>query len=218
MLDQPSSLAATFNRAPISVYSPRTASKPRSSTPRRADVPPTPHKDLDALVDRDALPRRSRLHESHRRRIRPLTHPLDSKNELYISTYPAWFPRETKSIPFLYKALRTPDSVYFEVFVREIGTTGGKNPNVDSIRIHSFSYGFPGQDSVAALTDYPSKFWQQGDPKNDARTRKAVMHSEGWYLRLKMHMTLNGQEHRIDEVIHANTRTIYRPLILEVLR
>src|SRR5690606_23685159 len=136
----------------------------------------------------------------------PLTRPLDSKNELHISTYPAWFPRETKSVPFLYRALRTSDSVFFEVFVREAGKAGGRNPNVDSILIHSFSYGFPGQDSVVAITDYRENFWQQGDPKNDARIRKAVMHSEGWYLQLRMHMTLNGQEYRIDEVVHANTR------------
>jgi hypothetical protein len=148
----------------------------------------------------------------------PLTRPLDSKNELHISTYPAWFPRETKSVPFLYKALHTSDSVFFQVFIREAGTRGGKNPNVESIRIHSFSYGFPGQDSIVALTDYPQNFWQQGDPNNDARTGKSVLHSEGWYLRLNLHLTLNGQEHRIDEVVHANTRTSYRPLFLEAFR
>ena len=50
----------------------------------------------------------------------PFIRNLDGKNELYISTYPSDFPRETASIPFMYKKLRSPESVYFQVFIEPI--------------------------------------------------------------------------------------------------
>ena len=56
----------------------------------------------------------------------PLTPELDGKSELHISTYPSGFPGETSSIPFLYKALRTPESVYFQVFVRDAEKKSGR--------------------------------------------------------------------------------------------
>ena len=51
----------------------------------------------------------------------PITLPVDHGNELHISTYSADFPDQEAHIPFLYRRFRTPDQVYFQVFVREKG-------------------------------------------------------------------------------------------------
>lgn len=70
----------------------------------------------------------------------PFVYDIDGKNELSISTYPAWFAKDLFSIPFVYKQRETHDKLYFQVYIRDINKKSGKNPNVESIRIHSFSY------------------------------------------------------------------------------
>lgn len=146
-----------------------------------------------------------------------LTQKLDDKNELQVSTYPNGFPRETSSIPFVYKALRTPDTVNFQVFVRQIGKNG-PNPYIEEIVIHSVSYAFPGQSPVVLLEDYPDNFWMQGNPRYDASGVPAVRHSEGWYLLLHVDMTVNGVRYDISEQVHARERRSTLPLILYALQ
>jgi len=58
----------------------------------------------------------------------PVTRYLDGLNERHISTYPAGFPSKTRSIPFLYEELRTPEAVFFQVFVRDGEVKSGPNP------------------------------------------------------------------------------------------
>lgn len=147
----------------------------------------------------------------------PLTRSLDGKNELHISTYPSGFPRETASIPFLYKALRTPDSVYFQVFVRDAGEKSGPNPNIHSIHIRSFTYQFPGQEPVNLISDYDHYFWMQGSPKYHPGGSAPVPFNEHWRLRLRMDLSVNGEDYRIDEQVEAAERRNIRPLILYAL-
>ena len=138
-------------------------------------------------------------------------------NELHISTYPAGFPRVTNSIPFLYKALKTPDEVYFQVFVRDKSVGAGPNPHIESINIESFSYQFPGQEPVVLLSDYGDNFWMQGSPRYDSEETAAVPFNDYWYLQVRIDLTVNGQSYSIDERIDANTRKTLRPLILHGL-
>lgn len=147
----------------------------------------------------------------------PLTRSLDSKNELHISTYPAGFPRETASIPFLYKALRSPEAVYFQVFVRDADKKAGPNPNIKSIHIRSFTYQFPGQDPVKLISDYRDYFWMQGSPKYNPGRSAPVPFDESWYLRLRIDLTVNGQDYLLDEQVHAAARRNFRPLLLYAL-
>jgi hypothetical protein len=147
----------------------------------------------------------------------PLTLELDGKSELHISTYPSGFPRETSSIPFLYKALRTPESVYFQVFVRDAEKKSGKNPHVESITIHSFTYEFPGQPPVRLIADYGHNFWMQGDPQYNADDHAPVPFDEHWYLRLKIDLTLNGRQYAFDRQVNAAERKNLRPLLLYAL-
>ena len=148
----------------------------------------------------------------------PLTKTLDAGNELRVSTYPAGFPRQTGSIPYLYKSLRTPDRVYFQVFVRAKGTEAGPNPNVESIQINSMSYYFPGQEPTELVSDYDHYFWMQDNPRYDATPAEPVPFDEHWHLRVRIDMTLNGEDFLIDERLDANTERRLRPLIFYALQ
>ena len=147
----------------------------------------------------------------------PLTRSLDGQSELHISTYPAGFPRETSSVPFLYKKLRTPESVYFQVFVRAADKKAGPNPHVESIRIRSFSYQFPGQGPVELLSDYDGHFWMQGNPAYDPGEHVPVPCLENGFLQLKIDLVVNGQNYRFDEQVKAAARRNSLPLLLHVL-
>ena len=148
----------------------------------------------------------------------PLTRALDGKSELHISTYPADIARSVSGVPFLWKEVRSPNSVYFQVFVREAGRTAGKNPHVESITIHSFSYAFPGQAPVELMTDYDRSFWMQGSPEYNPDGDAPVPVHESWYVNVEIDLTLNGQRHRIEDQVHAAKRESLRPLLVEAFR
>ena len=142
---------------------------------------------------------------------------LDGKSELYISTYPSDIARSVSGVPFLWKEVRSPDSVYFEVFVRKVGRMG-RNPHVESITIHSFSYAFPGQAPVQLIADYDQNFWQQGSPKYNPDGDEPVPVHEAWYVNLEIDLTLNGQRYRIKDQVQAVEKESKRPLLLEAFR
>ena len=143
--------------------------------------------------------------------------PLDGKSELHISTYPSDIARSVSSVPFIWKELQSPDSVFFQVFVREVGKAG-RNPHIESIMVHSFSYAFPGQDSVELIADYPQNFWMQGSPEYNPDGSDPVPIHEGWYLNLEIDLTLNGQQFVFNEQVNAAKRERTRPLILHAFR
>lgn len=148
----------------------------------------------------------------------PITLPVDDGNELHISTYPADYPDQEAHIPFLYRRLRTPDLVYFQVFVREKGKEAGPNPNIESIKIRSFSYNFPGQEPTELIADYDDNFWMQGQPNYDPGGSEPIPFDEHWYLHVQLDMNVNGVDYTFDERIDANTRRSLRPLILWALQ
>ncbi|PSN19677.1 hypothetical protein C7271_06010 [filamentous cyanobacterium CCP5] len=148
----------------------------------------------------------------------PITLPIDERNELHISTYPADFPDQEAHIPFLYRRLRTPDQVYFQVFVREKGKEAGHNPNIESIEIRSFSYQFPSQEPTKLISDCDDNFWMQDQPNCNPSGSEPIPFNEHWYLQVQIDMTVNGVDYRFDERIDANTRRSFRPLILWALQ
>lgn len=148
----------------------------------------------------------------------PITLPVDDGNELHISTYGAGLPDQEAHIPFLYRRFRTPDEVYFQVFVREKGKQAGRNPNIESIKIRSFSYHFPGQEPTELIADYDDYFWMQGQPNYDPGGSEPIPFDEHWYLQVQLDMNVNGVDYTFDDRIDANTRRSFRPLILWVLR
>ena len=148
----------------------------------------------------------------------PVTLPVDDGNELHISTYPADLPDQEAHIPFLYRRLRTPDQVYFQVFVREKGKEAGPNPNIESIKIRSFSYHFPGQEPRELIVDYDGNFWMQGQPNYNPGGSEPIPFYEHWHLQVQVDMNVNGVDYKFDQRMDANTRRSFRPLILWALQ
>lgn len=144
--------------------------------------------------------------------------PLDGQSELHISTYPSNFPSVTFHIPFIFKRIRTPDSVYLQFFVRSVDNKSGSNPHVETIKVHSFTYEFPGQTPVQLVSDYDDSFWMQGSQKYNPNGSDPVPHSAGWYIVLKADITLNGKRYLVDETSHAASSRNIQPLIFEALR
>jgi hypothetical protein len=144
--------------------------------------------------------------------------PLDDRSELLISTFPSWFPETRKHIPFLYKRLQAPETVYFEFFVRATGTEAGHNPNIESIQIRNFSYEFPGQTPVVLIEDYSDGFWQQGQSDLGTEELEPVLCFEGWYILVKFDLILNGMAFKGEHTLNAQQVSRTYPLINDTLR
>ena len=144
--------------------------------------------------------------------------PLDEYNELVISTFPSWYPETKSRIPFLFKSLHAPQSVYFQFFVRAAGTTAGRNPNIESIHVRNFSYEFPGQTPVVLIEDYSEGFWQQGQADYNSKELEPVRCFEGWYVLVKFDLVLNGVAYSGEDVLHAREVSRVYPLINDALR
>ena len=147
----------------------------------------------------------------------PLTRDLDGRSELHISTYPAGFPRETSAIPFLYKGLRTPEAVYFQLFVRDAEEKSGPNPHIDSVRIRSFTYQLPGKPPVELISDFDAGFWMQDQPDLAPVRHAPVPFEPGGSVRVVVDLTLNGRDYRIEGEMRAAERRNVRPLWIYAL-
>ncbi len=125
----------------------------------------------------------------------PVALDLDGKSELHISTYPAGFPRRISGIPFLYKTTRTPESVFFQVFVRDKQKKVGPNAHVKSIRIHSFSYRTDNDAPVVLISQYDGQLWMQEQNADNNGERKPVPWVSGKPLAIDIVLTLNGKDY-----------------------
>ena len=143
---------------------------------------------------------------------------LDKENELVISTFPSGFPITQSRVPFLFKRSHAPQSVYFQFFVRATGTTAGRNPNIESILVRNFSYEFPGQPPVVLIKDYSDNFWQQGRSAYDSNESEPVKCHEGWYVRVKFDLILNGEAFEGEHILYAREVSKVYPLIFDALR
>ncbi|TXH72457.1 MAG: hypothetical protein E6Q88_06245 [Lysobacteraceae bacterium] len=137
----------------------------------------------------------------------PVSVALDDKNELLITTYPSWFPRETSGIPFLKKTVRTPDSIFFQVYVKDPNQEAGPNPNVSSIRIESFSYRQDGRPPVVLIKDYDANFWMQDNPNYNTGARTPVPCVPNQSITIAMSLVLNGKRHTLQRRITAVERS-----------
>jgi hypothetical protein len=147
------------------------------------------------------------------REYTPVTVSLDGRSELHISTYPSWFPSETSDIPFLKKTVRTPESVYFQVFVRDAKKKAGPNPHVDTILIESFSYRIAGRAPVVLLENYDRNFWMQNDPNANKGEPVPVPWVEGQPLPIAISLVLNGKTHEFKTDMQAVERKSTRSLL-----
>lgn len=147
----------------------------------------------------------------------PVLVPLDEKNELEITTYPSWFARETFGIPFLYKSERTPESVYFQVYVKDRHQAAGPNPNVSSIRIESFSYRQAGRPPVVLIENYDSYFWMQDNPNYNKLGSTPVPCVPNERITIAISLVLNGRRHALTKQLAAVEHRYTESLPLRVL-
>jgi hypothetical protein len=147
----------------------------------------------------------------------PVALDLDGKSELHISTYPAGYPRTTSSIPFLYKAERSPESVFFQVFVRDKQKKVGPNAHVKSIRIHSFSYQLDNDALVVLMSQYDDHFWMQDQPNYNKGERTPVPWVSGKPLAIEVSLTLNGKDYALKTRMQPVARKRTGSLVADTL-
>ncbi len=143
----------------------------------------------------------------------PIEVVLDQRNVLRISTYPSWFPSETSDIPFLKKTVRTPESVYFQVYVRDAKTRAGPNPNIQSIKINSFSYQVPGRAPVVLIENYDDYFWMQDNSGDNNAQTTPVPWVQGQRMTVAVSLVLNGKAHELKRDMIAVERSSSGSLI-----
>ncbi|MDJ0761238.1 MAG: hypothetical protein QNJ19_17725 [Woeseiaceae bacterium] len=150
---------------------------------------------------------------------RPFVADIDGKSELRISTYPADFGRSRKHVPFIYRHMETYDKLYFQVFIRN-KDQAGKNPHVESIHIHSFSYRFDGQPSTELITDYDDYFWMQNQPdyNKDYAESPPVLYVPNAEIIVSIAFTLNGIDYEFEGSMPSTTKKSWTPLLVHALR
>ena len=102
---------------------------------------------------------------------------------------------------------RTHDKLNFEINVRDAVANLGKNPHVESIRIHRFKYQLPGEPVVELLTDYKAPFWTQGNPAYDKENRPPIPYIKDGMVSIDILLTLNGVDHAVSGEMAAREFT-----------
>ena len=113
--------------------------------------------------------------------------------------------------------VQPPESVNFQVFVRDVDKKVGPNSHIKSIRIRSITHQFPGQEPVSLISDYDSYFWMQGSPTHNTGDLAPVPYHQDGYLQLKIELEVNGQGYQFHENVSAAERRNIRPLLLYAL-
>jgi hypothetical protein len=135
-----------------------------------------------------------------------ITRALDGKSELQISSYPSGFPSEVSEIPFIRKTVRTPGSVFFQVFVRDAETRSGPNRHVESVRIHSFDYTLPNQAPTRLIVDHDRNFWAQDQDGPSPGKSVPVPCIPGQAIGIDISLELNGVEYAFEDVTTCSER------------
>ena len=136
--------------------------------------------------------------------------PLDTKSELSVKTFPAWYPDSERVAPG-FKRVATDRYLALQFHVREKEKKFGPNPHIESIQIHSFSYHLDNAPEKVLLENQSKSFWtQQIDGYRD-RERNGIPYRENSQLYVSMDMTLNGTRHRLQGSMPARTRKRLMP-------
>lgn len=149
--------------------------------------------------------------------LAPLSWTLDANSERHLSSYPSWFPQETAHVPFLYKTVRTPDTVFLQLSARAVRTQSGPDPQIGAITIRSLSYRPANGDAVRLLTDHKGHFWMQGDDIPGARKSSPIRCSEGESITVTATLTLNDVDYQREGVTRCAVRTRTVPLLLHAM-
>jgi hypothetical protein len=136
--------------------------------------------------------------------------PLDPKNELTVSTFPAWYPDSERVVPG-FKKLTTDRYLALQFHVREKGRKFGQSPYVESIKIHSFAYHLDDSPEKVLVENQSKDSWMQQIDGYRDREKSGIPYREDSVLHVTMDMTLNGTRHRLKGSMPARTRQSLMP-------
>ena len=140
------------------------------------------------------------------REYTPLIQVLDEKNELKVSTYPAWFPKDVGP-----GKLETHGEVYFQLYVKDRQRTAGPNPHVETVEFHSFAYRMDDGPKTVLLTDYPRSFWMQNNRNYESRDLPPIPYRRNSRITVEVELTLNGKRHNVQGVMPSRERRTTAP-------
>lgn len=140
--------------------------------------------------------------------------PLDPKNELSVSTFPAWYPDSERVVPGV-KKLTTDPSLALQFHVREKGKKFGQSRYVESIHIHSFAYHLDDSPEKVLVENQSKDFWMQQIHGYPDREKNGIPYREHSVLHVSMDMTLNGTRHQLKGSMPARTRNSLMPRLAD---
>lgn len=143
--------------------------------------------------------------------------PLGRHSEVAVSTYPAWFPRESVSLAPVYLRLNQDEYVALQFQVR--GRPGSRitGTGMQSVHVHRLIYQLDDGPEVVALTDYREGFWMQETGSFADRTRNAIPYREHSVLRVRADLTVNGERFSAVAAMSARRRFSRYPIVLHYL-
>lgn len=153
------------------------------------------------------------VHKEYRSHVQQ----LDRKNELVISTYPAWFPNREVELPPLCVKVVSDDYVALEFLVREPGTGSGRSPHIESIQVHKLAYRLDDGPETVVLRDFSGGFWMQETGNHSERTRKGIPYQNGSVLHATVDLTVNGKNYSIQGEMPARRRISRYPIFIYYL-
>jgi len=142
---------------------------------------------------------------------------LDDKNELRVSTHPAWFPKQEVNIPLVYVKMVTDEYVALSFYVRKKGTKDGSNPQIGSMKVHKFTYRLDDGPEKILLRDFPKDSWTQQTGSYAERAKKAIPFKNDSILHITADLTLNGEDYFIKGDMPARRRFSSAPIFFYYL-
>ena len=124
------------------------------------------------------------------------TEEIDQENQLQVSMNPASNPKKKQGSTRWMEELETYRKLNFQVFIMDNGGYG-KNPHVESVTIHSFSYQMNDGNKTEILSDYDYNFWMQGNSRYN-KNRKIVppiTYVPKSRIKFWIEFTLNGKKY-----------------------
>lgn len=132
----------------------------------------------------------------HTRGYETFTEEIDQENLLQISMNPASNPKKKQGSTSWMEELETYRKLNFQVFIMDKDGYG-KNPHIESVTIHSFSYQINDWNKTEILSDYDYNFWMQGNSRynKDRKTVPPITYVPKSQIKFWIEFSLNGKKY-----------------------
>ena len=133
---------------------------------------------------------------------------IDQDNQLEISLSPAFYPRKKDGSSEWNEKMETYGKLNFHVFIMDKDGYG-KNPHVESVIIHSFSYQLADGNKTEILSDYNYNFWMQGNSRYNKNRPEVppIPYISDSKLKFWIEFTLNGKKYSKEGILKSNERS-----------